>query len=162
MITTGATGVSNSALRLDQASSDIIWVDCVPLEPSRAATTCCDSYQGTGYSGAVGSPTTRAAGTLGRVTSFVRDKMGRATAVTDGLGRTTRVLYDGNGNVVRMVDPAGRVTSLVYDANDRPVEVVRADGTTIVTGTTLAACRSRAATGAATCGASDTTRTGGP
>ena len=64
MITTGATGVSNSALRLDQASSDTVWVDCVQLEPSRAATSYCDSYQGTGYSGAVGSPTTRAAGTV--------------------------------------------------------------------------------------------------
>lgn len=64
LITTGATGVSNSALRLDQASSDVIWVDCVQLEASRAATSYCDSYQGTGYGGSVGSPTTRVASAL--------------------------------------------------------------------------------------------------
>jgi len=71
LITTGATGVANSALRLDQASSDVIWADCIQLESGTAATSFADSYQGAGYSGALGSTTTRAASMLAYPTSGV-------------------------------------------------------------------------------------------
>jgi hypothetical protein len=64
MITTGATGVDSSSLRIDQSSSEVIWADAISLEVGPVATSYCDSYQGTGYSGAVGSTSSRAASNL--------------------------------------------------------------------------------------------------
>lgn len=69
MVTTGATGVSSSSLRLDQASSQSMNFDCVQLEAGTFATSFTDSYQGTGFSGSLGLATSRAGTTLSYPTS---------------------------------------------------------------------------------------------
>lgn len=59
MVTTGATGVANAALRLDQASSEVIYVDAIQLEPRYSSSSYIDSYQGAGFGGTLGGSSTR-------------------------------------------------------------------------------------------------------
>lgn len=64
LVTTGATGVSSSALRLDNSSSDILFADTAQLENATRVSSYIDSYQGAGFTGSVGAKTQRAAGKL--------------------------------------------------------------------------------------------------
>jgi hypothetical protein len=64
MLTAGATGVSNAALRIDQSTSEVIYADAVQLEARNASSSYIDSYQGTGFSGAVGATSSRTSSTL--------------------------------------------------------------------------------------------------
>jgi len=70
LVSTGATGVANAALRLDGGPlTDILYADCAQLEQTTYATSYCDSFQGTGFSGSLGAETVRQATTLSFPTS---------------------------------------------------------------------------------------------
>ncbi|MBI4516446.1 MAG: LamG domain-containing protein [Deltaproteobacteria bacterium] len=71
MVTTGATGVSSSSLRLDQCSSAVLYADCVQVEQAELVSSFIDSYQGAGFSGSLGSSTSRAATKLSYASSGI-------------------------------------------------------------------------------------------
>ena len=56
---------------------------------------------------------------LGRTTSYVYDRLGRALAVTDALGATSRRAYDAVGNTVITIDALGRRSFSDFDVTNR-------------------------------------------
>ena len=133
MVTTAATGVSSSSLRLDQASSEVINVDCVQLEMASTASSYIDSFQGATYFGAVGSVSNRVASSLsydGKVISplgttvafwmspmweasdgqehvlfdlAAADKQDRIRLAKDRSNNLVLSVYDGNGGLRQLV-----------------------------------------------------------
>lgn len=64
MATTGATGVASTALRLDNASSDILFADAAQLEDAVRPSSYIDSLQGSGFTASTGGRSARAASRL--------------------------------------------------------------------------------------------------
>lgn len=65
MVTTGASGPADGALRVDDAPAvSEIWVDCVQLEEGRFPSSYVDPLQGPGYSGLAPATSRRKAGVL--------------------------------------------------------------------------------------------------
>ncbi|MEO6689411.1 MAG: RHS repeat-associated core domain-containing protein [Dokdonella sp.] len=67
---------------------------------------------------------------LGRITKYTYDALGRNTQTTYPDGGTESVAYDPNGNVSKEVDRAGRATQFAFDELDREATVTNADATT--------------------------------
>jgi RHS repeat-associated protein len=117
-----------------------------PIQIDEAATTSAQRSTTMVYD-AVGnllSETTGIASTNPNVvtTSFLYDKLDRATQVIEaygitGLQRTTTTVYDKESDVLQTIDALGRITSMSYDALNRVTQVDQAYGTTVQHSSTM-------------------------
>ena len=125
MATTGGTGVTSPALRLDQTSSRQLSADAVQLEQSALASTYIDGFQGAGYAGFLGTASTReaaglsyaASGALGAASGTVGFWIFPLWGATDG---QEHVLFDaaessGRNRIRFSKDAENRLVLSVYD-----------------------------------------------
>ena len=145
MATTAGTGVSSSTLRLDQSSSDVIHADAIQLEPNPTVSSFVDSYQGSGFSGALGGSTQRAESGIAFVTDGILSPSEGTVAFWmqpfwDGDDGEEHVLFDlasgPNRNRIRFSkSPEDELVLSIYDGNAQLKQVVSTSPVSFLAGT---------------------------
>jgi RHS repeat-associated protein len=67
----------------------------------------------------------------GRTSSYVYDKLGRLTQITNAEGGIFKFFYDANGNLISLMDAKGKITLFTYDLDNRPVRKTYPDGSNL-------------------------------